>query len=469
MKPKHFSREIPKETQDVIFGPPKKYICTCSWTTEQDYMRYMQKCKFEDDYLFETEEAINEFEETKLRGALLTNYSKILTLYDYYAKLAIPAGIEVNRSMRLIRMFLWQMYRDIGLVEMGYSLIELDSVAAEHPDSGIEDEHCPFENIYLWQFIQTLLCVSFHVCTHFKLVNIRKGIGLVALIFSRFLSELCLPNMGKRKENFPIGQGPNAGKCLFEYRDLLPIESVYQFYKSYGEPHSVRTFLKNTCVKKGKCVPCYLKSYPDEGVAVVRNGVNIASFLNGVFYLTEDDPKFSYKEQLPPPDDPFYQTLYLFRSLGPKKIVQCVSSVCSCVVREGLIVNMEYDLAFIDFYDIILALTYALIDKQKKLEAKMKRREEIQALMAQGLWGVKSPMKTKGKLGKGKKKSKEKESKEKRSKSPKGKSSESSKEKKSKSSRGKSSKSSGSGSSKGKSLKEKSSKEKSSKSSKGKH
>lgn len=61
--------------------------------------------------------------------------------------------------------------------------------------------------------------------------------------------------------------------------------------------------------------------------------------------------------------DPFYKNLVTFRRLGPKTILECLSEVCN-IVKEGLIIDMEYPMVFLEFYDVFIMCALKIVDKK---------------------------------------------------------------------------------------------------------
>lgn len=66
--------------------------------------------------------------------------------------------------------------------------------------------------------------------------------------------------------------------------------------------------------------------------------------------------------------DPFYQDLYVFRKLGAKKIVQCLTETCPLISSEGVIINMEYPLSFLEFYEVLLLCAKSLVEKEQQIK-----------------------------------------------------------------------------------------------------
>lgn len=99
----------------------------------------------------------------------------------------------------MVRMGLWQMYIDIGMTDMGFSLIDLDNLHYRNLESAIENPHDPFEEILLWQFWQILIALSWHACVKMPSFKSVYGVGVLASITKKFLLSIVLPNIHSRK------------------------------------------------------------------------------------------------------------------------------------------------------------------------------------------------------------------------------------------------------------------------------
>lgn len=94
-------------------------------------------------------------------------------------------------------------------------------------------------------------------------------------------------------------------------------------------------------------------------------------YTQSVIYLFAD----KYSQQPYENKDPFYKNLITFRSLGAKKIVQCLTEVCPLISRDGYVTNMDYLLSFLEFYDTLLLCAFAAVDKKLQLHAKKEMQE----------------------------------------------------------------------------------------------
>lgn len=132
-------------------------------------------------------------EEYLLKNFITINLPKLNEIYNSYARIADP---DTKIKPVLVRLFLWQLMRDIQLFYT-VSLVEADLYFANNPWSCTESDHDPFEEIYFWQFMQYLVGCSwlFHKKAECR-VDVTAS-GLVTQIFRRFLEKEVYPNFGK--------------------------------------------------------------------------------------------------------------------------------------------------------------------------------------------------------------------------------------------------------------------------------
>ncbi|KAI4464904.1 radial spoke head 10 b-related [Holotrichia oblita] len=297
------------------------------------------------------EENLNiiKYEEKKLRFCITYNYLLMQTTYLTYAKICAKETIFF-RSI-LVRIFLWQLYLDAGVTNT-VSLIDTDLYLLENPDCGLESEHNPFEKIYFWQFIYSLISVAWALYSND--CEDQKENGILATVLTKFLTKDIEPNLGKCK-----------GGALCEYVNILPISNVYLLYRSVGEPHTVRIFV-SSCLSKLQNL-CEI-IFSDEKVSYIKKGTH--AVIGQVKYMPiessiEDKPSeptlYPFKEHV-------YESLRLLRKLKPKDLIECIASQCPQVMEDDLIVNMDYNLSFLEFYNILIASAIRMMDNVKKHE-----------------------------------------------------------------------------------------------------
>lgn len=92
----------------------------------------------------------------------------------------------------MIRLFLWQLYRDCKIPNEGVSLTETDKLLTEYCET--DNVHNPFELIYFWQFLHSLIGVAYRLYVDDCVNCIHEGILKTA--FNRFLENNIFPNIG---------------------------------------------------------------------------------------------------------------------------------------------------------------------------------------------------------------------------------------------------------------------------------
>lgn len=131
-------------------------------------------------------------EERFLRNAITMNLTKLKEIYMLYAKLA---NNDTKTKPVLVRLFLWQLLRDIQIYH-STSLVEADLYFSSNPWSCAESDHNPFEEIYFWQFLQYLVGCSwlYHKYNVCKRTAVQ---GLLAQIFRSFLEKEVFLSVGR--------------------------------------------------------------------------------------------------------------------------------------------------------------------------------------------------------------------------------------------------------------------------------
>lgn len=61
--------------------------------------------------------------------------------------------------------------------------------------------------------------------------------------------------------------------------------SVYELYKSIGEPHTALTFLRYSCILNRNNIPPYFRLSPSTKIPTIEYGINAAPFSDRIFYL----------------------------------------------------------------------------------------------------------------------------------------------------------------------------------------
>lgn len=132
------------------------------------------------------------YEEKWLRNTITLYLPRLRDLYDHYATVACMATTNLAFKPTMIRLFLWQLYRDCFIPEKGLSLTQTDLILAENPDGGTETNHSPFEKIYFWQFLHSLISIAWKFYGDES--NCDGTESILRKVFTRFLEEDIFPN-----------------------------------------------------------------------------------------------------------------------------------------------------------------------------------------------------------------------------------------------------------------------------------
>lgn len=139
------------------------------------------------------------FEEHSLKKALECYATPLRNIYYSYATICNKE--EIGFKPILIRLYLWQLYFDVNIHEKGLTLVQIDNIFAANPDWLALSPHNPFERIYFWQFVHSLISVA---CTLYcetilpvKQHNSRTAI--VSAAFRKFMDNDLLPLSLSRK------------------------------------------------------------------------------------------------------------------------------------------------------------------------------------------------------------------------------------------------------------------------------
>ncbi|CAG9825250.1 unnamed protein product [Phaedon cochleariae] len=344
----------------------------------------------------ENESKLKDAEAFYLKNQIIINLTRLTQIYNLYASFTKRTTLSFKPV--LIRLFLWQLMRDIHLAQEGVSLIESDLILSKNLASCVETDHFPFETIYLYQFVQSLVGCSWLMYLAEKLTcSVIFGNGFVAHIFKEFLEEYVYPNAG----NF-------TGSVLTDNKDKVPITAVYNLYLSLGEPLSVRTFLNSTCTKRGVDPPCYYAINSESNKKILKDGYNAVSVANEIHYLpatdANDDDDSLIKENMNVMNksrDPFYRTLYTFRTLGKRTLTHCLARLCPKIIGPNLMTDLSYKLTFLEFYEALIKC--ALMKAEETRRDQELQLRECQKLITEQKMSVSQLSKTKERVGKKKK------------------------------------------------------------------
>ncbi|KOX81041.1 Radial spoke head 10 like protein B [Melipona quadrifasciata] len=255
------------------------------------------------------------YEERWTYNCLMFHIFRLRQIYNSYAKLFTNSAPKCNLAMS--KLCLWQLWRDCGIHEKRFSLVEIDSYIAKNETTEIKDPHHPFEKIEIWQFLHALL-----------------------------ESSLC-----------------------YENQNLLPMYCVFELYQQIGYPPSVKDLLRATCnLKDSSTTVEAIKNFPD-GFNFVTVGEKVSYLLkfDEIFVLPDCMINISRKNE-----NNLYSRsneLLVFGQLGISKMTEIMTLICPGIkdASSGIIINMDYKLTFLEFYEIILEATKQLLSLKKKI------------------------------------------------------------------------------------------------------
>ncbi|XP_047362769.1 radial spoke head 10 homolog B-like isoform X2 [Vespa velutina] len=298
-----------------------------------------------------------QYEKNQTYDYLTLHMLQIRNVYDIYATLFNKEESKCHFIM--IKLMLWQLWRDCNLNIKGLSLIEIDNYITENESSLIKKPYYPFEKIEIWQFLHALLEVSWRIY-YWKNNKIKKEThwkhGILVKCLNEFLTHDVYPNVG----NF-VGIVPR------EY-NLLPIYSIYKLYKQVGYPPTATDMLiaciKDHTVDVNEPVILSIPEY-------ILNGLNCVIIGEKINFLPRDEKPFMQTEMQIKRQGKDTRELLLFQDLGPVKIVQIMTKVCPLIKDndDNTILNMNYLLTFLEFYEIILEAAKCIVESRKKKDA----------------------------------------------------------------------------------------------------
>ncbi|KAG7208859.1 hypothetical protein KM043_015044 [Ampulex compressa] len=253
-----------------------------------------------------------------------------------------------------------------------------DNKSSKNESSFMEDPRYPFEKLEIWQFIHALLEVTWHLYTKYDNVETIGMVGKLAGGLHRLLEIDIYPNAGKHIGNLPCG-----------YHNILPIYCMYELYCEVGYPPSARSLLRATCVMEGtKSQAKELEPHSNTVPEYFLDGINCVTVGERISYLPRKEeplllPKKSENTQKS--EDVFAHELLAFRELGAPKMLETISKVCPSIkdIDSDVIIDMEYELTFLEFYEILIEATKKLLYLRKEKAREMERiKAELEAELA---------------------------------------------------------------------------------------
>lgn len=109
-----------------------------------------------------------------------------------------------------------------------------------------------------------------------------------------------------------------------------------------------------------------------------------------------------------------WTNLFDFRHLGPRNIMRCIATACPLVMSENLVVNVDYPLTFLEFYETLLTCIFMVLELEMKKEQKILSESITPVATIQSITSTPKVVKTnesKKKIQKAEKKAKKKKKK----------------------------------------------------------
>lgn len=138
------------------------------------------------------------FEEISLRNAVRC-YEAVLK-HIYYTYATICNSEEISFTPVMMRLYLWQFYYDCNIHSKGLTLVEIDRIFHRNPEWLSRTPHCPFEKVYFWQFLHSLISISSQLYAKTQLPG-PKPDTILASAFRTFMEKDAIPSCGNRHGN----------------------------------------------------------------------------------------------------------------------------------------------------------------------------------------------------------------------------------------------------------------------------
>ncbi|XP_072380059.1 uncharacterized protein [Diabrotica undecimpunctata] len=299
----------------------------------------------------------------KIRNTIILYLPKLKIIYEKYATCSQywleETDVKLKFKPILVRFFLWQFFRDIQIPENGIQLIDIDDFLWKNPESCLGSAHYPFDPIYFYQFLMYLMGATW-------LTFLTKNSGKFEVMTD---SEHSSPSrifrdfLDKKLDSIVMMKDT----ALLDHLHTVPLQSMYKTYVSIGEPMTVKAFLNATCTKDGEDPPCY---YAINSLAkthtTLRNGFNAVPIGHQIMYLHDFEPISSKEsEEIEYKQDKFYNTLYTFRVLGEKVILETISIICP-TLKNSEPSGIKYKITFLEFFEIVILLAYIKAENETK-------------------------------------------------------------------------------------------------------
>lgn len=146
-------------------------------------------------------EDLIDFEETSLIKSLKCYETELRNIYYSYA--TICNDVEIHFTPILIRLYLWQLYFDCNMHEKGLTFVQIDNIFFKNPAWIARTPHNPFEKIYFWQFMHSLISVAIELYAKRCFLGTKPD-TILASAFREFMERDILPGANRRKGKWYI-------------------------------------------------------------------------------------------------------------------------------------------------------------------------------------------------------------------------------------------------------------------------
>ncbi|XP_047041997.1 radial spoke head 10 homolog B-like [Helicoverpa zea] len=279
------------------------------------------------------------FEESSLHKSLRCYETDLLNIYYKYATICNTE--EIGFTPVLTRLFLWQLYYDCNVHERGLTLVEIDRLYHQNPEWLARNPHNPFEKIYFWQFLHSLISVASKLYAKREMPDTKPD-TILASAFRTFMELDVLPGSCRQ-----IGKS----RLVNGYGKFVPLKATYQLYRTLGEPHTVRTFL---CAVRR---PPHCTDHPQPSLIELPDiclplGRNVYIFGDELTFVVDDN-------EIPDPfeidDDIENLRLFNFGNLSCRTIIKIFAKIFPMLCESDKIMNLDIEITFFEFFEAFVA------------------------------------------------------------------------------------------------------------------
>nr|XP_037866668.1 radial spoke head 10 homolog B-like isoform X2 [Bombyx mori] len=295
---------------------------------------------YDNTYPFSIEDFID-FEVDSLQKSLRCYETELKVIYYKYA--TIFNKEEINFTPVLIRFGLWQLFFDCNVHEKGLTLVEIDKIFHKNPQWLARTPHNPFEEIYFWQFLHSILSVATKLYALKELPKTKPD-TLLSTALRQFIEKDVWPNVGRCK-----------GRLSNAYINYIPLKGSYELYKAIGEPHTIRNFL--CAIRRSMHI------LDDSEIKIIETsnetiptGRNVFLFSDEITFVT-DYHNFETNEEKVLLWESNEFKLLNFAQLSSKSILNIFSKIFPNLYDKNTnkIINLDIHMTFFEFFEVIIS------------------------------------------------------------------------------------------------------------------